>query len=1074
MSFKIISAGAGSGKTYRLTTEMVNLVAGGVRPEGIIATTFTNKAAAELQERVRVRLLEEGFPEQADRLANALIGTVHSLGVKLLQRFAYEAGVSPQVDIIADEDQQLFFNQSLTTVLTQERVDQMEDLCDRLGLHKKERYDWRRAIKNLVEVTRANGFGPGQLAVSRQRSVESFRAFLGEPLQRSPQEWNDRLERLLTETIDTLGGNGDTTKTTASARNTLRELLLELQRRGQLFWHQWVKISKLAPGARSREDVAELTGYAASHDQHAGFQQDISSFIEGVFEVAALALEEYDQYKKSRGLIDYTDMEVQVNRLLDHSDVRQVLQSEIELLLVDEFQDTSPIQLEIFLKLSRLAGQSIWVGDPKQSIYGFRGAEPRLMQAIIEKTGGIQKENILEFSWRSREDIVFLNNALFTRAFSMPPEQIVLQPRRLKSEEPAGLLPAIWHWHFEWDGEDKRQPGQPWMENAIAHAIFQTLERGVQILPKGEKTYRKARAGDVAVLCRTNKDCMVVAEALHRAGLKAALSRAGLLQTAEAKLLLACLKYLLNRYDSLSVAEILLLAERLPIEEIIEDRLTFLEQHESTRADYRWANDQFYIRRLNELRDRAAELSSEETMMLVLEELDLRRIIASWGSPEQRLANVEVLQKLALQYEEGCNRLHAAASLGGFLLWLGGLESSESDLQAFGESPDAVRVITYHRSKGLEYPIVVCGSLEKNLQGDVWDLKVVQEQEEVDLDNVLAHRWLRYWVNPYSDQIKNTRLDQRLEESRERADARRDAREEEARLLYVGLTRARDYLVFPTASKATKWLNRVWHEGNEDLPTLDPHIPESPWDWNGNPIDLHAEHFNFPVVFTVREAPAPELSYLAPRAGRTVHQPLLIDLYKENLPGAPQAQSRQAFSLSAPLGFDPGADAYQVAKAFKAFLAADQPAIAPELRNTMAEDLIRRFGQQEYLQPEQLIAQSGDFFQQLERNCGKPEWAGRKQPLRYFWKDRLFQTVADLIWKTPDGWVLVQHSGYSGEAKNAQRKAQELSDWAFLSKQALEQTMGKGNWRIFIHFVLHGAVYELKFDAQEAVPSLFS
>ncbi|MBK7410601.1 MAG: UvrD-helicase domain-containing protein [Saprospirales bacterium] len=108
MNLKIISAGAGSGKTYRLTSEMVSLVAQGVRPEGIVATTFTNKAAAELQERVRVRLLEEGYPEQADRLANALIGTVHSLGVKLLQRFAYEAGVSPQVDIIADEDQQLF------------------------------------------------------------------------------------------------------------------------------------------------------------------------------------------------------------------------------------------------------------------------------------------------------------------------------------------------------------------------------------------------------------------------------------------------------------------------------------------------------------------------------------------------------------------------------------------------------------------------------------------------------------------------------------------------------------------------------------------------------------------------------------------------------------------------------------------------------------------------------------------------------------------------------------------------------------------------------------------------------
>ena len=137
MNLKIISAGAGSGKTFRLTQEMVGLLANGsVRSAGIIATTFTNKAAAELQERVRVKLLEEGLSKEANDLANALIGTVHGLGVKLLKRFAFEAGVSPEVDIVADEDQQFMFNQSLAVVLTNERVAEMESLSDRLGLNK--------------------------------------------------------------------------------------------------------------------------------------------------------------------------------------------------------------------------------------------------------------------------------------------------------------------------------------------------------------------------------------------------------------------------------------------------------------------------------------------------------------------------------------------------------------------------------------------------------------------------------------------------------------------------------------------------------------------------------------------------------------------------------------------------------------------------------------------------------------------------------------------------------------------------------------------------------------------------
>ncbi|MBK6950097.1 MAG: UvrD-helicase domain-containing protein [Haliscomenobacter sp.] len=157
MQLKIISAGAGSGKTYRLTAEMVGLLRQGVRASGIIATTFTKKAAAELQERVRVKLLQEGLTQQAEDLTHALIGTVHSLGVKLLQRFAYEAGVSPEVSIIAEEDQQILFNQSLSMVLTEARVIQMERLCDQLGLSGNAYFDWRQEVRALTEVARGNG-----------------------------------------------------------------------------------------------------------------------------------------------------------------------------------------------------------------------------------------------------------------------------------------------------------------------------------------------------------------------------------------------------------------------------------------------------------------------------------------------------------------------------------------------------------------------------------------------------------------------------------------------------------------------------------------------------------------------------------------------------------------------------------------------------------------------------------------------------------------------------------------------------------------------------------------------------
>ena len=280
-------------------------------------------------------------------------------------------------------------------------------------------------------------------------------------------------------------------------------------------------------------------------------------------------------------------MEASVNKLLDNPVVQEVLKEELSLLMVDEFQDTSPIQLSVFLKLARLADQSIWVGDPKQSIYGFRGAEPRLMQAIIEQTGGVKPEDIQRFSWRSREDAVFAANAIFTKAFSeMPADQVALIPKRTlratpesinDADEPEELGSALIHWHFKAEGEG-RQPAKPWMQNCIARTIRDKLDQGIFIQPKGEKGIRKAVAGDVAVLCRSNAGCQVMAEALADAGLQVAIARSGLLNTAEAKLILACLKYLLNPKDSLAVAEILLLGAGIPVEDIVEDRMNWLEK----------------------------------------------------------------------------------------------------------------------------------------------------------------------------------------------------------------------------------------------------------------------------------------------------------------------------------------------------------------------------------------------------------------------------------------------------------------------------------------------------------------
>ncbi|MBK9337107.1 MAG: UvrD-helicase domain-containing protein [Lewinellaceae bacterium] len=1002
LDITILSAGAGSGKTFTLTGRMVQLMKSGVRAGGIVATTFTQKAAAELQERVRARLLEDGLPEAANELGSALIGTVHSIGVRLLQRFAFEAGVSPLVEIIADGDQQRLFNESLAQVLSEDRIEAMNRLADRLGLTKKtdgEPYDWRRQIREMTDVARANNFTREILESSKKRSRETFEQLLPPAQTTTDLHWNNRLIALMEQTVAALDANeADGTKTTRDAAEELRNLKNQLKWRGELYWHEWVKISKVKVGARSRDLFEELQHFARSHDEHPRFRADVGQFIELVFDIATDALGEYEQYKKKRGLIDYTDMETYVSRLLRLEPVRAALRTELDLLLVDEFQDTSPIQLDIFLQLSRLARHSIWVGDPKQSIYGFRGAEPALMQAIIQATGGVRPENILDKSWRSRPDLVYAVNAIFTRAFpDLPVEQVALEPAYLNpAPSPEGAGGGIIHWHFRNELDHRKTPGNPWMENCIAAQIQVLLDRETPVWSKKRDSVRPARPGDIAVLCRANRDCERMAEALHRAGLKAAIARAGLLETPEGKLALACLKYLLSPSDTLSATELLALTGARTLDQIVGERLDYLHRIQDGEDPGRWGMEHDFIRRLYELRPRTADLGASEILNLVLAELDLRRIAVRFGNAPQRLDNLDRLRRYALDYESACQRLHAAASLGGFLLWLNELARAEQDYQGSGESPDAVQVMTYHKSKGLEFPIAICHNLNQPAREKVWGLNLVSERDEPDLDNILGHRWLRFWVNPYADQSRNTRVEETLRQSDVWVQTAKQARDEEARLLYVGLTRARDHLVLPTNFKGTAWLNRVFHYGDESIPTLDPDSDETPFIWNDRVIFCQNEPLFMPKDFPEAQPGERHVPFHAPHAGKypEPRRPRRIDVQNEWPQGF-------CYTLGEPVTFAGGLAingdyAPEIGKAVRAFLVADTPVLNREQRLALARIQCQNSGVGEALAPEHLLRHAEAFRQFAEDRFVPREWLP-KFPMEGVQDERLLRVEVDLL-----------------------------------------------------------------------------
>lgn len=1073
---KLISAGAGSGKTYRLTQEMTDLLtSGAARPSGIIATTFTKRAAAELKERVRVKLLREGMTQEANELKNALIGTVHGLGVKLLKRFAFEAGVSPQVDIIADEDHQRLFNLSMAAVIKVETIEEIEELCDKLGLSLDgEKFNWRKEVLRVVDIIRGNNFDAAAIAKSKQKSWEELAKILP-PLNKTvtTESFRSRLRIALSETIAALEANEDVdaTKVTATGKNTLKRLLGQLNRKGYLPWYELCKLANFKAkgvGAKSRDLVDPVVEIGQLHPALSAFQNDLRRYQNLIFDCAEAAIAEYDKYKKNRGRIDYTDMEVLVLGLLDNPAVQATLRRELDLLMVDEFQDTSPIQLALFLRLSELAKQSVWVGDPKQSIYGFRGAEPRLMKAVMNANGPVDPKNIQKRSWRSRADIVYACNAIFTSAFpDIAEEAVVLEPVRTRTG--GDLAPAesaefaersgILHWHFELDGKGRISKG--WTMDVLAKAITELLANPPLIRPKGEDEERRLIAGDIAILCRTNYGCVDMAAALAKQGLPAAIARNGLLQTAEATLILACLKYLLNSSDSLSVAEILLFGSRHDLPKIIDSRLDYLAALQGRKEDERvppWAKDEAIIKTLDELRATTGEHSTSEMINLLLERLELRRVIVAWGDGEQRLSNVDELRRLAVAYEDNCHRLHRAASLGGYLLYLDQLLRAEKDAQGASERPEAVNVLTYHRSKGLEWPAVVAMNLDQKLRADVWGISVEAEKEAVDLSRPLADRWLKYWVNPYGKQTRGVDWLEALKESKWQTASTEAATAEEARLLYVGFTRARDYLILPTNKDGAPWLDRAFARGGGTVPVLTPDSTDAPFDWDGKEVNKYLQTWTEP-----RNLPSADLGYTAVpfidglREGRKVYPDSFAsqEWRLANYGGGALGAATVYFSPAAP---DPATDERLYGQAIGSFLLGLPAQFSEDLQLERAAGLLDNYLPGGDPDPGEMVKQATGFAAWLEANFPGAT-IRRRVPLNFQVGEKQLLLTADWLLELNADQVVPITDVYVSGKQFDKQSAQHVADLA-LTRDAVQGLTGKVVTESYLHLPILGTVWK--------------
>ncbi len=798
-----VVAGPGSGKTRVLVERFRWLVtAKGVPVRRILAITFTEKAAANM----RQRLVEAFPPASPERKAveRAYISTIHAFCARLLRENAVEAAVDPEFRVLDEWEADFELRRAIDEALEAEYRRRPERV--RAFLAAFAGRDVPGALYTLFQALRAAG-------VTVEESRRSGVAPDPDVLWREVQEALRRAAAL------------PTTGWRLDQRQALQDALA--QDPASLT----VNLSKLKAGGQ-RELLKRVRDELLPAWRAADLLRRHASEREWFLDALALASRLYDEAKRASGALDYADLEEGAIRLLQSSGGRR--RSDFSFILMDEFQDTNPLQARL-VSLLRSPGNFFAVGDINQSIYGFRHADPAVFREFRERTretGGLVVE--LHENFRSRPEILAAVRRITCKAEGIEPQEL-RSGRDDFVPAPGPSLEVLTVQAPEGDEASRR-------EARHLAARIRALAAG------GSFSY-----GDIAVLLRTSAQVRLVEKTLREHGVPCEVTEGrGFYEAREVWDLLAFLRIMVNPRDEISLAAVL----RSPFGGIDDDTLLRLKLDYGSLAEGVAAVDVAKVpalaafRRLFEgFRRRQDDAAIDRLLSRLLAATGYEAWLLTQPNGPHRSANVRKLMALARRFRAG-----GVVSLRQFLDRVDALrrdEARESDARPPGQSADAVQVMTIHAAKGLEFPVVFVASVSRGGKSDT-DPVVFLPGLGVGLR----------WRDPRSGDDRPDAVAVAVSEELERRQ-----KEEEQRLFYVAMTRAQRLLVLSAAFganvQARHWSRLLQDNLEVDLKTFD-----------NAPRDVALADVRFHLLQTDQE---PALDGPAPPARSRAAEPVLLN-----------------------------------------------------------------------------------------------------------------------------------------------------------------------------------------------------
>lgn len=841
----LVSAAAGSGKTAVLVERAVKRFTEGENPtpaDKILVVTFTNSAAAEMRSRLEKALNKmlrkdpqnEQLRRQIIRLSQAVIGTAHGFCADLIREHFHTLEIPPDFKIIVDSQEAEMKAEVLSDVLDAAfESDEFDEIAD---FFTDERHD--RGLANIIETLytymQSHPFPEKWL---RER-VEMFS--LEDNAAESP--WGKALLKFVCEAAeymrlltaralaeaeqDTLvfeafegaliadfrmieglceiskAGNWDETLAYLASMKFVRKGSVPKAAQGEAF--------AKADGLRNdtKKVTKKLVELISSSEEEILVEfSELAKITEKLAKLVASFTERYSERKLEGGFLDYSDLEHYAIKLLANDDGTPTeLAREVSLrfdeVMIDEYQDINEVQNTIFHCVSRDGKNLFMVGDVKQSIYGFRCAEPRIFvntKESLEKYDD-KRENypayiVLDKNFRSRREVTESVNFVFSQLMNKQTGEIEYgEEEKLVcgADFPESTACSTEMYILEENDDLDKEELEA---DFIAERIKKMLAEGFMV--KDGEDMRPARLSDFAILLRSaNRYAHVYAQRMTEQGVLAKANvTEGFFESQEIRLMISFLQVIDNPNQDIPLLAVLM----SPIYGFSVDDVTKLRMDKQNLSIYmslvaaqslsdtlgeRIAEkSRRVISDMEEYRNLSATTPSDTFISTLYGRTGYTDMVLAMENGEVRLANLYLLQSQAKDYES-----YGYNGIGGFVRFIERVKRNNLKMEApslASEADNAVHIMSVHKSKGLEFPVCFiagCGRGGANRA-----------------DEVILHPELGLGIK-----IRDNKIGARYTTMpREAISIDLDKREsaEELRILYVAMTRAKEKLVFVGTSK---------------------------------------------------------------------------------------------------------------------------------------------------------------------------------------------------------------------------------------------------------------------------------